>query len=209
MGYKGTMKKAPEENKLEKQAVIFDAALKVIREKGFHQARMSDIAETAGVSYGLVYHYYQNKQSLFDEIFRHWSTNLDDFLDEVIKSPDPLPLKLKRVIRYFLDTYQEKPDLIHFFITQISRSAPNLTETRLDHFRNLFVLVETVIRQGQKENLLRSDFEARYLTYSFLGAVEAFLSVMVLGNEKIKSDRQKERIADFILEVFLNGAKAS
>lgn len=203
------MKKDAEENKKEKQAVIFDAALKVIREKGFHQARMSDIAETAGVSYGLVYHYYGNKQSLFDEIFAHWSASLDDFLDRVIRSPEPLPSKLKSIILYFFEIYQQKPDLIHFFITQISRSAPNLTETRLNHFRNLFVLVETVIRQGQREQILRSDFEARYLTYSFLGAVEAFLSVMVLGNEKIKSDRQKEKMADFILEVFLHGAQAA
>lgn len=203
------MKKALGEIKREKQSVIFDAALRVIREKGFHQARISDIAETAGVSYGLVYHYYGNKQALFDEIFAYWSSSLDDFLDGIMACPDPLPLKLKGVIQYFLNTYQEKPDLIHFFITQISRSAPNLTETRLDHFRNLFIRVETVIRQGQKEKVLRSDFEARYLTYSFLGAVEAFLSVMVLGNEKIKSDRQKERIAEFILEVFLHGAKAA
>ena len=56
------MRKDWEEFKKEKQSVIFEAALKVIKEKGFHQARMSDIAEAAGVSYGLVYHYFKNKE---------------------------------------------------------------------------------------------------------------------------------------------------
>jgi AcrR family transcriptional regulator len=203
------MKKDLEEIKKEKQSVIFDAALKVIKEKGFHQSRIADIAERAGVSYGLVYHYFQNKQALFDEIFGLWSAGLDRFLDGIIKSQETFQLKLRNLVHYFLNTYQQKPDLIHFFITQISRSTSNLTETRLDHFRKFFVLIEAILLQGQKQKILRSDFEARYLTYIFLGAMETFLSVMVLGEEKIKNDRQKEKITDFILEIFLNGAKAT
>lgn len=202
------MKKDWAEIKKGKQSVIFDAALKIIKEKGFHQARISDIAQEAGVSYGLVYHYFKNKQALFDEIFGQWSANLDKLLDDIIKSKDALHYKLRNLIQYFLNTYQEKPDLIHFFITQISRSTNNLTETRLDHFKNFFVLIEAILLQGQKQKALRSDFKARYLTYIFLGAMETFLSVMVLGEERIKNDRQKEKITDFILEVFLNGAKA-
>jgi hypothetical protein len=60
---------------------------------------------------------------------------------------------------------------------------------------------------GQNENLIRGDFKARYLTYIFLGALETFVSAMVLADQKIKGDVQKERIAESILEVFLNGAK--
>ncbi|MEW6188440.1 MAG: TetR/AcrR family transcriptional regulator [Thermodesulfobacteriota bacterium] len=201
------MKKDFEEIKKEKQSVIFDAALKVIKEKGFHQARISDIAERAGVSYGLVYHYFKNKQALFDEIFGQWAASLDQFLDGIIASDETFQRKLRILIHYFLDTYQQKPDLIHFFITQISRSSSNLTETRLDHFRKFFILIENILLQGQKQKILRSDFEARYLTYIFLGAMETFLSVMVFGEETIKNDRQKEKITDFILEIFLNGAK--
>jgi hypothetical protein len=64
-----------------------------------------------------------------------------------------------------------------------------------------------VIAEGQKRKLLRTDIKARYLTYMFLGAVETFLSTMVLVDQKIKGDTQKKRIAKSILEVFLNGAK--
>jgi hypothetical protein len=68
-------------------------------------------------------------------------------------------------------------------------------------------LTEAVIVQGQRRKLLRKDIKSRYLTYMFLGAIETFLSTMVLVDQKIKGDTQKEKIAKSILEVFLNGAK--
>ena len=68
-------------------------------------------------------------------------------------------------------------------------------------------LTEEVIAECQEKQLLRADIKARYLTFMFLGAIETFLSTMVLVDQKIKGDAQKERIAKSILEVFLNGAR--
>jgi TetR/AcrR family fatty acid metabolism transcriptional regulator len=202
------MRKAGNELKKEKQSVIFEAALKIIKEKGFHRARMADIAEEAGISYGLVYHYYKSKDDLFNDILNQWWANIYQLLDKVQNSEDDFHLKLRGLILYFLNTYQRKPDLMNIFITQISRSSNNLTKTRLDFFKKFIALTEAILIQGQRKGILRSDFETLYLTYIFLGALDTFLSVMVLGDQRIKSDVQKERIADTILEVFLNGAKA-
>jgi len=202
------MKKDWDEFKKEKQNVIFDSAIKIIKEKGFHRARIADIAKEAGISYGLVYHYFKNKEDLLNEILNQWWVGLYHLLDDIKKTEKNLTGKLRGLILYFLNTYQRKPDLIHIFITQISRSATNLTETRLDNFKKFFRLTEDILVQGQKTKILRTDVESRYLTYIFLGGLETFLSVMVLGKESLKNDQQKEKIADSILEVFLNGAKA-
>ena len=201
------MKKDWEEFKKEKQSVIFEATLKVIKEKGFHQARMADIAQAAGISYGLVYHYFKNKEGLFNQILNQWWEELYRLLESVRKSGGDFPAKLKKILHYFLDIYQHKPDLIHIFITQISRSSNNMTRSRLDHFKKFISLTETLLQEGQQKGFLRKDFEARYLTYIFLGALETFMSIMVLGNQKIKDDLQKERITQSMLEVFLNGAR--
>jgi AcrR family transcriptional regulator len=61
-----------ENAKKDKVAVIFDAACAVIREKGFHQARITDISNAANISYGLVYHYFKSKSDLFDAIITEW-----------------------------------------------------------------------------------------------------------------------------------------
>jgi TetR/AcrR family fatty acid metabolism transcriptional regulator len=191
-----------------KEDAIFQAALRVIKRKGYHKARMSDIAKEAAISYGLVYHYFGNKQDLFETILHRWWNGLFDLMAEINRAAPDVPEKLKRIILYFLDTYQTEPELVNIFITEISRSTSGLTRLRLENFKKFIFLTEDFITRGQKEGVLRSDFKARYLTYIFLGALETFVSAMVLGEQPIKGDVQKERIAESILEVFLNGARS-
>ncbi|MCD6297986.1 MAG: TetR/AcrR family transcriptional regulator, partial [Deltaproteobacteria bacterium] len=201
------MRKNAATAKKDKEALIFRAALKTIKEKGYHKARMSDIAREAGISYGLVYHYFNNKEDLFDAILNRWWDGLFRLLADVNEGDYDVYQKLRHIIDYFLETYQSEPEMVNIFITEISRSTTNLTSSRLDCFKKSMSLTEAVIAEGQKRKVLRTDIKARYLTYMFLGAVETFLSTMVLVDQKIKGNAQKERITKSILEVFLNGAK--
>ena len=201
------MGKKIESVKKKKEVAIFEAALRIIKEKGFHKARMSDIAKEAGISYGLVYHYFKNKEDLLDAIFNQWWNNLFHLMADIGKAERDVYKKLRRIIDYFLDTYQSHPELVSIFVTEISRSTSNLTNRRLGHFKKFMSLTEAMMTEGQEKGVLRKDFKSRYLTYIFLGALETFVSAMVLVDQKIKGDSQKRRIAESILEVFLNGAK--
>jgi TetR/AcrR family transcriptional regulator, fatty acid metabolism regulator protein len=201
------MKRDLDAVKREKEGAIFDAALRVIKQRGFHKARMSDIAREAGISYGLVYHYFENKEDLFDAIANHWWAELFGLMAELHGSDAHVHQKLDRVIFYFLDTYHRSPELMNIFITEISRSFANLTSERLEDFKRFMAETERVIREGQEKGVFRTDFKARYLTYIFLGSLEAFVSTMVLADQRIKGDLQKRRIAGSILEVFVNGAR--
>jgi TetR/AcrR family fatty acid metabolism transcriptional regulator len=203
------MSRTPQPYRKEKEGSIFEAALKVIKRKGFHKARMSDIAVEAGISYGLVYHYFKNKEDLFDAILNRWWDGLFRLMREIAVAADmDVSTKLRQVISFFLDTYQNQPELVNIFITEISRSSGNLTADRLDRFREFMNLTEGLIAEGQRKGVLRRDFKARYLTYIFLGALEAFISTMVLAEQTIRGDAQKQRITESILEVFLNGARS-
>ena len=201
------MKKNTHSSREKKEEAIFKAALRVINQKCFHKARMSDIAKEAQISYGLVYHYFNTKEELFDAILNRWWNGLFGLMEDIQESESDVCRKLMRIILYFLDTYQTNPELINIFITEISRSTANLNSKRLGYFKKSMSLTEAVISEGQENKVLRTDFKARYLTYIFLGALEAFVSTMVFVDQKIKGDAQKNRIAESILEVFLNGAK--
>ena len=191
-----------------KEDLIFEAAIKIIKQKGLHKARMSDIAKKAHISYGLVYHYFKSKEDLFEAIVNRWWQGLFQLMAEISGEAQDVRQKLRRIINYFFETYQEYPDLVNIFITEISRSTTNLTKKRLENFKEVMSLTEGVIIEGQEKGILRRDFKARYLTYIFLGTLETFVSAMVLVDQKIKDDSQKERISEGILEVFLNGARS-
>ena len=46
----------------DKRRMILDAAVRVFARQGFHHCRVSDVADEAGVAYGLVYHYFDSKE---------------------------------------------------------------------------------------------------------------------------------------------------
>src|SRR2546423_2566101 len=46
----------------DKRRLLLDAAVKVFARKGYHSARVGDIAEEAGVAHGLLYHYFASKE---------------------------------------------------------------------------------------------------------------------------------------------------
>ncbi len=48
---------------------IMDAALRVFAQKGFARATIKDIGREAGVTSGLIYHYFESKEALLKAIF--------------------------------------------------------------------------------------------------------------------------------------------
>ena len=53
---------------VDKRRVILDAAVRVFARQGFHTCRVSDIADEAGVAYGLVYHYFGSKDEVREKL---------------------------------------------------------------------------------------------------------------------------------------------
>lgn len=61
----------PEEHKpSDKRGAILDAALRLIAERGFHNTPVSKIADVSGVSAGIIYHYFDSKDELIQELYR-------------------------------------------------------------------------------------------------------------------------------------------
>jgi AcrR family transcriptional regulator len=54
----------------DKRSAILDAALELIAERGFHNTPVSMITEVSGVSAGIVYHYFDSKDELIQELYR-------------------------------------------------------------------------------------------------------------------------------------------
>jgi len=82
---------------VDRRADILDAAARVISERGVDRARLADIAEAAGVSLGLVQHYFRRRSSLLVATFEQEAERIASVWGSVI-SPDAPPLE--RLIGY-------------------------------------------------------------------------------------------------------------
>ena len=104
----------------EKRQLILDAAVRVFARQGFHTCRVSDIADEAGVAYGLVYHYFSSKDQILDTLFtERWSVLL-----AVIAETDAQDVaareKLRAIAAFIIDSYRHDPDLMKVIIVEVT-----------------------------------------------------------------------------------------
>jgi AcrR family transcriptional regulator len=193
-------------SKDDKEKVIVAAATRIFSRKGYTNARMSDIATEAGMSYGSLYHYYKSKDALFDIIVGDWWAKLFSELERIKQSESPIRGKLEAIVRYLLSAYATDPHQVEIYITEISRGFVYHFESRdKENFIKVFSLCEELFYEGQERGDLRKDISANHMANIFLGAIDSFLSTMVFGRVSITPGRQ-ERIVNSVLGVFLHGA---
>src|SRR5438105_4524307 len=87
----------------DKRATILQAALELIAERGFHGAPMSLVAQHAGVSAGIIYHYFASKEELIHALYRQIEADFSRAL--LVGSPQSLPLA-EAFTRIWLNAYR-------------------------------------------------------------------------------------------------------
>lgn len=82
---------------VDRRSQILDAAVRIVVEKGANGVRMADVAEAAGVSLGLIQHYFRHRDRLLSETFRYESERISATWRGVVR-PDTPPLE--RLVEY-------------------------------------------------------------------------------------------------------------
>src|SRR6202008_4548295 len=101
---------------VDKRRLILDAAVRVFARQGFHTCRVSDIADEAGVAYGLVYHYFQSKDEVLDTLFlERWDLMLQAIVEADAGHVDPRE-KLGAIAGFILESYRHDPNLMKVII---------------------------------------------------------------------------------------------
>ncbi len=84
--------------KKEKRKLILESAKSQFEEKGYHGAKISEIAKHAGIGKGTVYEYFDSKQSIFEELIVMYIDMYFEYTNELLsKEADPIK-KLKILI---------------------------------------------------------------------------------------------------------------
>ena len=88
----------------DRKAAILLAAEKLFSQTGYHAVTIRQIAEEAGVPLALVGYYYGQKHELFEAIFAHWNSTIEERLKalQVAESNPEVELRLSLIIRAFV-----------------------------------------------------------------------------------------------------------
>jgi TetR/AcrR family fatty acid metabolism transcriptional regulator len=190
----------------DKRELIRGAAVRVFAQKGYHACRVSDIAEEAGVAYGLVYHYFASKEAVLETVFRETWQAMLDAIRAVEELGEPAPEQVRKVTAIVLRSWRDDPDLVRVLVREVTRS-PHL-QHEIGEIAHAFAALERIIERGKTDGSFRADLDSRLAALMLYGALEEILTGWVMGQLPDGEDdvAEAERA---VVAVFSGGLKPS
>jgi TetR/AcrR family transcriptional regulator, fatty acid metabolism regulator protein len=183
----------------DKRRLILDAAVRVFAQKGYHTSRVGDIAEEAGVAYGLLYHYFGSKEEVLETVFREtWGLMLEA-VHGVEETGEPAPEQLRKVAAIVLRSWKRTPDVVRVLVREVTRS-PQI-QREIAEIEQAFAALERIVQRGQEAGDFRDDLEPRLGAWIFYGALDEFLTGWVLGQLPDDEDAVEEAIRTVVTVV--------
>jgi AcrR family transcriptional regulator len=192
----------------DKRRLILNAAVRVFARQGFHACRVSDIADEAGVAYGLVYHYFASKDEVLNTLFlERWNVMLE-LIRDVDAQPLPVREKLGAIASFIIDSYHHDPDLMKVIIVEVTRAANSFGDTHIGTIREAYDLIGGMIAKAQAEGVFKAEIEARFAAMAFYGAIEQLLTGWIFGLLP-EGDEEFERAKWLVVETVCGGLETS
>lgn len=187
---------------------IRHAATKVFAKKGYHETRIADIAREAGVAYGLVYHYFKNKEEILASIFEdNWMFFVRAIQGLQADEKSSFEQRLSACVGLMIESYRVAPDVVKVLVVEIARSPLALDDGRMAGFRKGFQALAELIAEGQRAGHVRKQIDPTMAAFCLFGATETILTGIVL---KILPATQEnlDRIRKQVVDLFLRGMAA-
>jgi AcrR family transcriptional regulator len=194
---------------VDKRRLILDAAITVFAQQGFHHCRVSDVADEAGVAYGLVYHYFDSKEEMLNELFlERWQIMLDAIAE--IDGRDELAPreKLHQVAGFIIDSYRHEPDLMKVIIVEVTRAANSFGRIHLEKIREAYAKIAHIVESARQDGTFKQDISAQFAAMCFYGAIEQLLSGWIFDLLP-QTEEEFERAKTLVVEAICGGLEVS
>ena len=157
---------------VETRARLVAAAKEIFERDGFLDARISDIAERAGLSHGSFYHYFESKEEVFREVANEVDARLTAPMDTVILDPasnlSPAE-RIRQAIRLHMESYRDEARIMGV-IEQVSRFDQDVSVTRNARHHHYHEEMADSIRRLQRHGLVDPDLDPE-VTAAALGSM--------------------------------------
>jgi AcrR family transcriptional regulator len=158
------------------RARLLDAAKQIFEERGFLEARISDIAERAGLSHGAFYHYFDSKEQVFRELAKTLDDELSEPMQSVIFAPASTAEPRDRIfiaIHRHLERYQEEARIMGV-VEEVARYDEHVFDLRAaSNARHRHEIADS-IRRMQRRRLADPTVDPEIAAAALGSMVERF-----------------------------------
>ncbi len=159
----------------ERRKELLDAAATVFRAKGYHGAKLKDVALELDRNPATIYYYYASKQELFQAVVERVVTaNVADAVN-VRRGELPPAEKLRAILKLLMRSYDANYPHMFVFLQEdparLEGTTPEWTARMTKWSRDYYRSIREIISDGLGDGTLVSDKPAWFLAHSVIGMV--------------------------------------
>ncbi len=189
----------------DRRGVILRAAVSVFSRKGYHGCRIQDVALEAGVAYGLVYHYFKNKDELLESVFESgWRGFLTRVQAEIARDQQ-IEARVRGIVHVAFEAYRRDPMGVKVLILEVGRSPAGGAVNRGDAFAQVIAAASEMFAQAQGRGELSESMDPTLCAAMLFGCIEMGLTTFVMRLIDKNEDAAIDRARDQVAALFLNG----
>ena len=159
-----------------KELAIFDAAIQVFAEDGYHSAKIHRIADIAGVATGTVYLYYGNKEIILQKIFCKVWGDIFGLIELIHNDTSISPLeKFNAMIDGLFDYLTANPPLAIVFVNEQWHLEQSEIHTFTHYYDKTIALCETLLADGIGIHIFTKDIHPSIFSSFFFGGLRYIL----------------------------------
>ncbi|WP_054693779.1 TetR/AcrR family transcriptional regulator [Syntrophomonas palmitatica] len=181
-----------------KREAILDAAARVFSGKGYHNARMEEIAVEAGIGKGTIYEYFSSKLQLFQAMMERSLQVYYETMESVISDAMPFAERFRHLLEGHLSFYQDNKDLSRMIFWDAEIFDEELKEwtnaQRKEKEKRLRSIIEEAIKRGELRPL-----DAQLVSLVISGTLGVMFGPVVLDGWDIDPHILAGQFADIIM----------
>jgi AcrR family transcriptional regulator len=151
--------------------VIIDAAAELFSERGYHSARMQEIADRAGIAKPTLYVYGKSKLALLEAIYQRVIDDTDQALAAIDQLDDPHE-KLRELIRAWITIAIDRRSSAFVFFDDNSTLPEHLARRYREWSAKTLRRVRDIVSAAQAAGALRSEIDPTTATFAIISSTQ-------------------------------------
>lgn len=192
-----------EEQKQQRRMLILMKALELFVKKGYTETKISDIAAAADMSAGLMFHYFESKEQLYEELVRMGAEGAN--FPMAMNYDNPLQF-FEGFLHSLFDYARQQPWVFYMFVLMAQARRSDSTPPRVKQLAmsvNQVTLSARIIAMGQKTGHIRpGDPEA--LSLAFWSSVQGVMEQIAAQPELLADGGEKLPDPAWLVDIIRN-----
>ncbi len=181
----------------EKEQKILDTSLPLFVEKGFHGTSTAEIAKTAGVATGTLFHYFKTKEDLIDRLYIYSKESILKAAEGDYDEDKSFKENVKSLWLNFVNFGIEDPYKFNFIMT--FHCSPYITSFTKGRIEEKFVDLLKVYKKGFREGEIKQMYDELLMDY-FWGNV-----LNTITHFEKNPERMNQENIELSFELFWDG----